>query len=170
MTILQAVQEPNYPLRNKALSVKPKNGDFLYLKDLCDTMRDTMRFLDGIGIAAPQIGEQKRIFLIETSLFPDIKIPSDLFINPKIVQRSFKRTSGEEGCLSVKGMYGTVKRAKTVTLEAYDIKGKKFKFKASDLLARVFQHETDHLEGILYIDKALPSSLHIYIKPEEHDK
>ncbi|KKR47290.1 MAG: Peptide deformylase [Parcubacteria group bacterium GW2011_GWA2_40_8] len=170
MTTLQTIQEPNYPLRDRSLSVKPKNDNFLYLKDLCDTMRDTMRFLDGIGIAAPQIGESKRIFLIETSLFPDIAIPSDIFINPKILKRSFKQTSGEEGCLSVKGMYGTVKRAKTVTLEAYDINGEKFKLKASDLLARVFQHETDHLEGILYIDKALPSSLHIYIKSEEYDK
>ena len=67
-------------------------------------------------------------------------------------------------------MYGTVKRARTVTLEAYDINGKKFKFKAIDLLARVFQHETDHLDGTLYIDKAIPSSLHIYIKPQAHDK
>ncbi len=170
MTIREAVQEPNLPLREKASPVKPRDGNFLYLKKLCDDMRDTMRFLDGIGIAAPQIGEAKKIFLVETALFADIKIPSDIFINPKILRHSFKQVSGEEGCLSVRGLYGTVKRAQSITIEAYDIYGKKFKIKATGLLARVFQHETDHLNGILYIDKAVPSSLHIYTKPEKYEE
>lgn len=166
----ETVQEPNYPLREKAVSLKPQNGNFLYLKKLTDYMRQTMQLLDGIGIAAPQIGESKKIFLVETNIFPDIKIPSDVFINPKITKKSFKRAAGEEGCLSVKGIFGTVKRSQSLTLEAWNLQGKKFNIKATDLLARVLQHETDHLNGILYIDKAIPSSLHTYIKTAKDDK
>ncbi len=168
MAIQNAVQEPNPPLRDHAQEVPLRKKTYDYLEEMADNMRETMKTLDGIGIAAPQIGESLRLFLIEKESFPEQELPSDVFINPKIIRSSFKLLDGEEGCLSVKGVFGTVKRHASVTVEAYNLSGKKFRLTGKDLLARVLQHETDHLSGILFIDKAEPDSLHTYIR-EEHE-
>ncbi len=168
MVIQSAVQEPNPPLRDRAQEVLLRKKTYEYLRDLTDSMRETMKVLDGVGIAAPQVGESLRLFVIEKESFPERELPSDVFINPKIIRSSFKLLDGEEGCLSVKGVFGTVKRHASVTIEAFDLRGKKFRLTGKDLLARVLQHETDHLNGILFIDKAEPDSLHTYIR-EEHE-
>jgi len=123
-------------------------------------MRKAMNSHDGIGIAAPQIGELVRVFLVAQELFPDLTFPSDVFINPKILRKGFKRVEGEEGCLSVPKVFGIVPRALRITVEAYDQDWKKFKLSAQGLLARVVQHELDHLDGILFIDRATQESLH----------
>lgn len=131
-------------------------------------MSDTLRKApDGIGIAAPQIGYGLRMFLAseealrwqEAEKMPDEERKKKMwqhfvFINPVIVKISKKKTHGMEGCLSVPGKYGKVDRAEKVTVEAYGENGKKFRRGATQLFARVMQHEVDHLNGILFIEKA----------------
>lgn len=110
---------------------------------------------DGIAIAAPQIGISLRIFAVSPKAYngKDKNRPT-VFINPKIIGLSKKTQRIEEGCLSLRWLYGEVKRAERATIEAYDEKGIKFRRGASGLLAQVFQHEIDHLQGILFTDKA----------------
>jgi peptide deformylase len=124
---------------------------------------------DGVAIAAPQIGESWRIFVISRNLplFLEsekaeekrskeiLPLPDDLvFINPEIKKRSKKTTKVPEGCLSVRWWYGDVKRSAKVTVRAYNNEGACFTMGATGLLAQAFQHEIDHLDGILFIDKA----------------
>ncbi len=124
---------------------------------------------DGVAIAAPQIGVPLRIFVVSRRVFAitkDGKLPSDkdasvkmpdkdlVCINPKIVKLSKKRRWVPEGCLSVRWKYGETRRAEKATIEAYDENGKKFVRGGSGLLAQIFQHECDHLDGVLFIDHA----------------
>lgn len=122
---------------------------------------------DGVAIAAPQIGESLAIFvmsgkaiLYENSKKNDPKniektIPSDIvFINPEIIKISKKRVKVPEGCLSVRWLYGQTLRAEKTRLQAFDADGKLFEYGGSGLIAQIFQHETDHLKGILFIDHA----------------
>jgi peptide deformylase len=127
---------------------------------------------DGIGLAAPQIGESVRIFIVSGKVLlpPEERlelsegkkrssktpIPADLvFINPVITKFSKeKRWMEGEGCLSVRWLYGKVERSTKVTLVAYDEQGKKVERGAGGILAHIFQHEVDHLDGVLFIDKA----------------
>ncbi|MFA5840769.1 MAG: peptide deformylase [Candidatus Paceibacterota bacterium] len=131
---------------------------------------------DGVAIAAPQIGYKLRIFVVSGKIFakdfaktreeeflneniakpaPKKEILKDLiFINPKISKLSREKEWLPEGCLSVRWLYGKTFRSKKVIITAYDENGKKFQRGASGLLAQIFQHETDHLNGILFIDHA----------------
>lgn len=119
---------------------------------------------DGVAIAAPQIGKSLRIFVVSPKalISPDdekfeekIKNLSHLvFINPKIVKLSSKTTYLDEGCLSVRGTFGKIRRSEKATIEGYDERGVKVTRGASGLLAEIFQHETDHLNGIIFTDKA----------------
>lgn len=107
---------------------------------------------DGVAIATPQIGEDLRIFIVNGKGFG---IRGDLvFINPEIVRRSKKKRKVEEGCLSLRWLYGLVERSDKVTVRAYDREGRAFELGARGLLAQIFQHEVDHLDGILFTDKA----------------
>lgn len=120
---------------------------------LLDDMKDTLIDAGGVGLAAPQVGILRRIFIIDTGAGEDDHHIIE-FINPKIVE-----TKGHqeeiEGCLSIPGKYGVTSRPKTVTVEATDRYGKTFRYTGSDLYGRCLCHENDHLDGILYIDKAL---------------
>ena len=111
---------------------------------------------DGIALAAPQIGESWRIFVVSPKAFPKDKKYADglVAINPIIKKLSAKKVKLEEGCLSVRNIFGQIKRADKVTIEAYNERGFKFVKTGSGLLAQIFQHETDHLAGILFTDKA----------------
>ncbi len=123
---------------------------------------------DGVAIAAPQIGQSLRIFVISKQLVNDIlvkesekkpknkivEIQNDVFINPSIIKLSKDKKMMEEGCLSVRYLYGKIRRASRATIKAYDEKGRLFERGASGLLAQIFQHEVDHLNGILFIDNA----------------
>lgn len=121
---------------------------------------------DGVAIAAPQIGIPLRIFVVshkvelytqgEENMSPDdkAKLQDDVYINPEIKKLSRQKNRLDEGCLSVRYLYGKVERSEKATVTAYDENGKKFTKGASGLLAQVFQHETDHLNGILFVDKA----------------
>ena len=112
---------------------------------------------DGVAIAAPQIGVPLRIFVVSGKVFPKkagSTQANQVFINPVIKKLSAKRIKMEEGCLSVRWIYGETKRADRAMVEAYNEKGHKFVRQGSGLLAQIFQHEIDHLEGVLFIDKA----------------
>ena len=108
-----------------------------------------------VAIAAPQIGVAKRMFLIEDqSGAPEERFPTIVAVNPRIVKYSKKTKVVGEGCLSVPDQYGVVKRSTNVTLEALDEHGKPFTRGAGGLLAQIIQHECDHLDGTLFIDRA----------------
>jgi peptide deformylase len=121
---------------------------------------------DGVAIAAPQIGVSLRIFVVSGKIFdegfssddyvrdPKNTHPDAVFINPEIIKLSREKKFMPEGCLSVRWLYGEVRRATRATVRAYDEHGKKFERGAGGLLAQIFQHETDHLDGVLFIDKA----------------
>lgn len=122
---------------------------------------------DGVAIAAPQIGESIRLFVVSGKIFDDEfingnspvkqyrrKTPNMVFINPIFKKISKDKKLMMEGCLSVRPIYGKVRRATRAIVEAYDEHGKKFTKEGSGLLAHIFQHEMDHLEGVLFIDKA----------------
>ena len=115
---------------------------------LLDDMAETMRAADGVGLAAPQVGVLRRVVVIET---PDSGLIE--LINPKIIAVDGEQ-EGYEGCLSVPGRQGIVKRPKHVTVRATNRHGEVFEMSGSDLLARAFCHELDHLDGKLYIDRA----------------
>lgn len=115
---------------------------------LLDDMVETMRAADGVGLAAPQVGILRRIVVIEVEEGNVIEL-----INPKIIATAGEQ-EGAEGCLSVPGCRGVVKRPKHVTVRATNRNGEVFEISGSDLLARAFCHELDHLDGKLYIDRA----------------
>ena len=118
------------------------------IKDMIDTMRDA----PGVGLAAPQVGVLERIFVWE------VDDEHGALVDPVIVERSRKMDEDEEGCLSLPGIVFPVVRNAKVTVEALDENGNKVRIQADDLLARVFQHEIDHLDGVLFPDR-LPDEL-----------
>lgn len=117
------------------------------IRELAIDMVETMYKYDGVGLAAPQVGILKRIIVIDPGDGPKV------LINPVITKSSGTQTC-EEGCLSFPNTFGNVDRPANLTVEAYDIDGKKIKIKAKELEAVILSHEIDHLDGILFIDKA----------------
>ncbi len=157
----EIVQRDNPVLRQKAKDVAmaeigtPRiDGIIADMKKALSTQKD------GIAIAAPQIGESLRIFVVSGQLLSEAdktykgEASELVFINPEIVRRSRDKKELEEGCLSVRWLYGKVKRSTRVSLTALNEKGEKIERGASGLLAQIFQHETDHLNGTLFIDLA----------------
>lgn len=106
---------------------------------------------DGLGLAAPQVGKNIRLVVINTEDGPQA------FINPFVFWKSLKKEIGEEGCLSIPNVWGLVKRSKSLILTYYDNHAKKHRLQAQGLLARVLQHEIDHLNGVLFIDRMIQS-------------
>src|ERR1700712_1958734 len=121
------------------------------LAKLTDDMFQSMYAAEGIGLAAPQIGLSKRLFIVDTSLGKN-QDERLLLINPEIIHREGKQLE-EEGCLSLPDIRDKVSRAFHVRMRAQDVKGKWFEIDGDELLARAFQHENDHLDGILFIDR-----------------
>lgn len=150
---LSIITYPNPILRKKSIKVdeqKIKNKKF---QKLCLNMIKVMKEKNGKGLAAPQIGQNIRLIIINT------EEEQIIMINPMIIKKSWTKEWGDEGCLSVldlsgKSIFGKVKRCKKINCEYIDKNGQKIKIKTKDLLARVIQHEVDHLDGILFIDKA----------------
>src|SRR3989344_5140050 len=144
--VLKIVQEGNPVLRKKTGPVKePKSPE---IQRLISGMIITMKAAKGIGLAAPQVGVSLSIFTT------DIEEKISIFVNPEIKDISTEQIPFEEGCLSVQKIWGPVIRPKKLTIKAMDENGKPFKIRAKGLLARVIQHEMDHLNGTLFIDKA----------------
>ncbi len=155
------VQKDSPALRQKAERVKLEEISSKKIQGIISNMKETLNAeRDGVGLAAPQIGIPLRIFIVSRRAFlladgvPDAKRKDLVFINPKFVKRSKKKAQLYEGCLSVRWLYGNVKRSTNATITAYDEAGKKITRGAGSLLAQIFQHELDHLDGILFIDKA----------------
>ena len=132
-------------LRQKSTPVEKIDNE---LKETLKTMRHLMNLENGVGLAAPQVGFNQRFFIVE------LENKYYVFINPKILQYSKELIDMEEGCLSVPDQSGIVSRPSELSIEAFGTNDKKFKLKATGALARIIQHENDHLDGILFIDRA----------------
>lgn len=122
------------------------------IRSLAQSMMETMKKARGLGLAAPQVGSSVRLFIY------DVGDGVRVVINPQIVDLSGEQL-GPEGCLSIPGLIGDVPRANELRLKAFDLRGRAFTRKATELEARVIQHEYDHLDGVLFIDKAVPETL-----------
>ncbi len=146
--ILDIILNPNSVLRMTAKEIEKKDITSPQMRELAEDMFQTMMEKDGVGLAAPQIGKSIRLVVIHT------KEGSLFLFNPKIIKKSILKEWDEEGCLSVPMYFGEVKRHRSVTCSFFDENGEKRKVTAHGLLARVMQHEIDHLDGILFIDKA----------------
>lgn len=165
---LKIIQHPDPRLRKVSEEISPAElASPAWQNKLLD-MEETMKKKDGAGLAAPQIGENKRAIVIahdKKTLF---------MINPRLTKRSWAREIEEEGCLSVLNsrgeiIYGLVERHKKVSCSYLDARGQKKKLEASGLLARVIQHEIDHLDGVLFIDKLAQSQATTWPTADEPD-
>lgn len=152
----EIIQEGDQILRNKASEVKSDEISSERVKSIISNMKVTLsKCEEGVAIAAPQIGESLRIFVVSSRAFSESKSAKDLvFINPSIEQELGEKSWLEEGCLSVSGKYGEVERYGKAKIKALNEEGEQFKMDGEGLLAQIFQHELDHLDGVLFIDKA----------------
>lgn len=153
MSVRKVVTIPHPVLRRKARKV----GNFgPELQELIDDMVETMRAAPGVGLAAPQVDVPWRVIVVEYGEDDDEDTPPKLFtlVNPEIIRSSNETVSGIEGCLSIPEIAGEVERHQTVTVKGLNRHKQLVKIKASGWLARVFQHEIDHLDGVLFTDRA----------------
>lgn len=141
---MKVLHYPNPVLKTATVDVVDFNQD---LKDLIQKMIPVMKELDGVGLAANQVGILKNFFIVQ---IPKKKLI--VAVNPKIISLSDDKITSEEGCLSLPGLYLDIPRSRKVTLDAFDEEGNRFTMEATDLLARAFCHEADHLRGKLIID------------------
>jgi peptide deformylase len=148
MSRLTLVKEPTPSLRVRSTEVAASDIGSERIKTLIKDMKETMYHEKGVGIAAPQVGVNERVIIVEMEDGPTG------FINPKISSPSFATTAPEEGCLSVPGVFGLVKRNKRIKLEAFSEDGEPINMEVTGFPAIIFQHEVDHLDGTLFIDKA----------------
>ena len=145
------LEKTNKILRARSKEVNVKDITGAGIQKLIADMKATLaRTPNGIGLAAPQVGKNLRIFVA----LPELELNQTVFINPVITKISSEAKPMEEGCLSVPEKYGKVGRAISLKVEAYNERGRKFKMKADGLIAQLVQHEVDHLDGKLFIDKA----------------
>lgn len=154
MTIREIVTLPNKILRQKARKVTSFDAE---LQTLIDDMVETMRAAPGVGLAAPQVDVPLRVIVVEFREDPEEEeIPPKLYtlVNPEITRASAEEELGTEGCLSIPRIVGDVERPITVTMKGLNRRGQSVKIKASGWLARIFQHELDHLNGVLFVDRA----------------
>ncbi len=151
MSLLKIVTWPNPILETPADPVTEFNGD---LKQLVDRMFETMYSAPGVGLAAVQVGVPKRLFVMDCSGGKD---PAQrvVMINPEVVSMEGKQ-NGDEGCLSFPGIFFGVERNLRAILRAHDVNGKEFELDGTELTARCMLHETDHCDGIVFLDKMTP--------------
>lgn len=152
MAIREIIQPDNPILRQKAKKV----GNFgKALQTLIDDMVETMRAAPGVGLAAPQVAVSQRVIVAEPPEDEEDPASGKLYIvvNPEIIRASKETEEGVEGCLSIPGWAGMVERHVAVTIKGLDRHGKLLRIKAQGYLARILQHEIDHLDGILFIDR-----------------
>lgn len=169
---MSIIQHHNALLHKPSLRIPIADTPKKTTRDLIERMKQTLRKEpSGIGLAAVQIGVSKALFIVSRYVLDPKEINTNdteeiakkkkdvedylVFINPRIIKQSRKKSVMTEGCLSVRGIFGKIKRSTNVTVEAYDENGKKFTRGAGGLFAQVLQHETDHLSGILFVDHAL---------------
>lgn len=153
MALREIVTLPQPVLRKKARKVTDFGPE---LQTLIDDMVETMREAPGVGLAAPQVDQPLRVIVVEYGDEEDEEKPLKLYtlVNPEITRTTQETILGTEGCLSVPNLLGEVDRFVGVTIKAQNRKGAPVKIKAEGWLARIFQHEIDHLEGVIFTDKA----------------
>ncbi len=149
------VKYPDPVLRQVAEPVKRITPE---IRQLVSMMRRAMLDASGIGLAAPQVGVSIRL-LVYTDFSDEDHPQTHALINPVILKMSGEQIEPPEGCLSLPGLLGNVRRAHTIWVKATNLQGRTIKFRAEGLTARVIQHEIDHLDGILFIDRADPATL-----------
>ncbi len=156
-------------LRRKARKVTSFGPE---LKQLIDDMIETMRVAHGVGLAAPQVNISERVIVVELPADEEENKPAELhaYVNPEIVKASRTTEEDGEGCLSIPGYLGDVTRSVEVVVRGLDAEGKPQRIRVRDYLARIFQHEIDHLDGVLFIDRVDdPSKIH-KITPSDTDE
>jgi peptide deformylase len=153
MAVREIVTLPEAVLRRKARKVTGFDKDF---QTLVDDMIETLHAAPGVGLAAPQVAESTRLIIVEYGDEEDEEAPKKLYVvaNPEIIKASEETVLGIEGCLSVTGLVGEVERHEAVVVRGLNRRGKPLKIKANGWLARIFQHEIDHLDGVLFVDRA----------------
>jgi peptide deformylase len=158
MSILKVARMGHPVLRARARAVDPADIRSPQIQRLIDDMFDTMREYQGVGLAAPQVHESLRIFvagLEADSDGPEDRpgVPRMALINPEVTPVGLETIEDWEGCLSIPDIRGRVPRARQISVRAYDRQGRRIELRASGFTARVIQHETDHLDGILFFDR-----------------
>jgi len=154
MAIREIITVPHETLRSKARKVSSFGQE---LQTLIDDMVETMRAAPGVGLAAPQVNVPLRVIVVEfAESEEDEEVTPELYVcvNPKITITSSEEVVGTEGCLSIPGILGDVSRPTEVIVKGLNRHGQPMKLKVSGWLARIFQHEVDHLNGVLFVDLA----------------
>jgi peptide deformylase len=153
MAVRDIVTIPAPVLRRKARKVTNFGAE---LQALIDDMIETMRSAPGVGLAAPQVDVPLQVIIVEFGDEEDETIPAKLYavVNPEITRFSKDSLIGTEGCLSIPDVVGDVERAEVITVKGYNRRGQPMTVKAKGWLARIFQHEVDHLQGVLFTDRA----------------
>lgn len=164
MAVRQLTYLGNPVLREKAKKVKIVDKS---VARLIDDMVETMNANNGLGLAANQVGVLQRVIVVEAPEDEDDPQTGKLYavVNPEIIKASDVIVTIEEGCLSIPYYYGEVARAETVVVKGKDRKGHDFRIKAGGMLARAFQHEVDHLDGVLFIDRMESTATLRYVPP-----
>ena len=161
MSILKVARMGHPVLRARAQAVDPADIKSPRIQQLIDDMLETMKEYSGVGLAAPQVHESVRIFVAGFAPRPeddddgdeDTRVPLMVLINPEITDLDSGKEEDWEGCLSIPEIRGRVPRAKEIEVRAYDRRGRKISIHARGFTARVIQHETDHLDGVLFLDR-----------------
>jgi peptide deformylase len=150
---MEIVPYPHPALRWKSLPVREIDAN---LRKIIAEMFELMYAAKGIGLAANQVALPYRLFVLNLTGEKDVKEEELVFLNPEILKRK-GTTEGEEGCLSFPGLYGDIKRAAEIIVEAFDLDGNVFEYDLDELASRAVQHESDHLDGVLFIDRMADS-------------
>lgn len=148
-------------LRETAAEVDAFDDD---LRRLARDMMDTMYAADGVGLAAPQVGILRRLVVIDTR---EEGVEPLVLVNPRLVEVSEELEKGEEGCLSIPGLQELVERPTAAVVEALDLEGETFRIDAEGMLSRALQHEIDHLNGVLFIDRLSPLKRRLLLRKWE---
>lgn len=159
--LLEITKEPNALLHKVSKNLTNEEINSKEIKEFIVNLTETMYAKDGVGIASVQVGNPIQLCVIAKN-FTRKKESDLILINPKFEKKSVLREWDEEGCLSVPNIYGSVRRFKKIKVTALNEKGEKIEFIATDFFARIIQHEIDHLNGILFIEKA--KKLHTFEK------
>ena len=168
MSILKVARMGHPVLRERARPVSKSDLRDPLMQKLIDDMIDTMHEYHGVGLAAPQVHEGLRLFVALLEEDPGPKTEATVIVNPEIVPANAPKEEGWEGCLSIPDIRGMVPRFTDITVLALDRHGKKLELKLKDFSARVAQHETDHLDGVLFFDRMTSMQSLTYL--EEYSK
>lgn len=153
MSILKVARMGHPVLRQRGQTIDRRDLRNPDVQKLIEDMIDTMREYNGVGLAAPQVHEGARLFVALLADDPDDKTEATVLVNPEIVPNGSSRQDGWEGCLSIPDIRGLVPRFTDITVKALDREGRPIELRLTNFAARIAQHETDHLDGVLFLDR-----------------